>query len=401
MRPPTPLPPSPNPTAVPDFGSIVIDNTPPTGESLSDLWIIRPPYDHPAPLRQHTEEYDFCCGIWSPDGEHLAYIRTSLTNPASTVRVWSPGENTDQQVGGTYSAVGLPRGIRSIALFGWSSDGDFIFIYSKRFLYSLPFPDGATQRIDLGSSLPSNWAAMDDLPAYTADYAQATSGIVFWRATPGTWVTEPSGIGYLTEGTVHFAYLSIADPSNPSVLFLLDPPAEYFPVEPPYSLRSVRGMMAGTSVSPDGKAILFAGRDTDFPTERLWLWDAVSNNWRILLQRQVKLIQDQVSWSPDGRWAAWWAAGTFGYKITFLDSRNWQVSRTLDRLESPDSPILGWTRNAVGLPHFAVLDSETGLTLYDPDGQIQSDIVLVPITTVTEGLPFAPYETEAWSWQPR
>ncbi|MGA9192389.1 MAG: hypothetical protein WBZ24_11700 [Anaerolineales bacterium] len=297
--------------------------------------------------------------------------------------------------------MGLPRGIRSIALFGWSSDGDSILIYSKKFLYSLAYPDGAAKRIDLDRSLPSIWAAIDDLPDYTADYAQATSGIVFWRATPGTWVTESSGIGYLTEGTVHFVYLSIANPSSPSVLFLLDPPAEYSPVEFPYSLRSLRGMMAGTSVSPDGNAILFAGMDRDLPTERLWLWDGVSNTWKILLQHPVKFVQDTVTWSPDGRWAAWWAAGSLGYHITFLDSRNWQVSRTLDRLESPDSPIIGWTKNSVGACRFAVLDSEQGLTLYDPDGEIQADIILAPVRTFLEGLSFAPYEAEGWSWQPR
>ncbi len=365
--------------------TLLLAYNPPGKEVLSDVWLLRPPYQQVVPFREHDTSYAYCCPVWSPTGQQFAYVRTSVTTSVSSLWVSQFSESTPFQVGTEIQRGSLPSGLQAITPLGWSSDNNKTLFFKGDELYIIDVQTGENELIDFSSGLSSAVT----VPLHFVQYNPTADEIVMY------------GQDKKTARLVLFIE-AIRDLGH---VVALNPPDDYSPV----GQGGFDFLPAEVSLSPDGHFFLASDFERHSVKERLWLIDVVNNEWKLLISRPAEYLPNSVAWSSDQRWAAWWRMdkdlqGNYSVFITFLDTASWNITRDYKFSGTPSfvrDGIIGWTTDSQGNSAFAILENKPGrgIVLLKPDGSENDDLELVGYDQLAQQLPFKPEDAE-WVWQP-
>jgi dipeptidyl aminopeptidase/acylaminoacyl peptidase len=359
--------------------TLLLFYVPPDKEVLSDIWLLPPPYEQVVPFREHDARYAYSDPRWSPDGQWITYVRTSVTQPISSLWISRPDQSLARQIGVDMQRGPLPPGIPAIAPSGWSLDGQEILLSLGDDLYSLNIETGQKELLDFSPGLVS--VGLPPASAYSRKFNAKTNQFLL--------------IVYPRPDDDQHVFLVTA-PGQFDQMTLLNPPGDYSPV----GAGGFGFLPSEVALSPDGRFLLVADYEEHSVQERLWLVDVAKKEWRLVVSRPGHYLPNRVAWSRDQSWVAWWIEGYMGLVVVFLDTTSWEIVREYHSSDlSLRSQTIGWTTDAQGQAGFGILEKTAGrgIVLLKPEGNEKDDLELISYDQLAQQLPFEP---EAWAWQP-
>lgn len=386
------LPPTPIGLQSPNK-NLLLEYNPLGAEAKSDIWLLPPPYQKAQPFRTHDVDYAYCCPVWSPNGQWMAYVRTSVTQPISSLWISQLDQNLAHQIGDEMQRI-LVRpgaqttpGIQTIVPVGWSRDGKNVIVVKgdEEKIYAVNVETGKKTALDFLPSLASLGVQPIANPSHFVQFNSKTDQFLLYGDTKqdGRLVFLITRLGQLD----HMA--------------LLTPPEDYSSV----GQGGLPFVQSEVSLSPDGRFLLVADYERHQVQERLWRVDLELKKWDVVFSQPANYLPNSVSWSPDQQWIAWWSQWDTGIAVFFIDTLSWKLTREYVVLDTrPGSKAIGWTTDAQGKAGFAILENRPGrgIIVLKSDGSEADDWLLIDADQLIQQLPFNVYERWAteWMWQP-
>ncbi len=375
-----------SPPPIAELGRTLLLMYQPIAEAwLSDIWLVIPDSQSIVPFRTHNANVAYCCGRWSPNGQQIAYVQTSIDDSASSLWISRADGSGNHQVGLAERRESSPEesllpGVQIIYPWGWTADGSQLVLSFGDDVNAMDSETGKLRQLDIASVLSGLDIEVVTASAHFAAYVPATNELVLYGKRENRFV---------------FAIWSMESDDHGS---LITPPADYMPVHDPG--REV-------ALSPDGRYVALTDYDRTTVQERLWILDRERDSWRLAISRPAAYLPDTVQWSDDQKWIAWSYSDRdlqvqFPLYVAFYNVELGSLASEFaasDNTTFVPNTIVGWTTSATGKAAFAILESPgRGLILLDPNGNAPS--IVMSNAKLEALLPFAPETMTTWAWQP-
>jgi Tol biopolymer transport system component len=336
------------------------------------IWIMSPPFDVATPL--FTDD-DFIYGqaVWSHDGNQIAFSKTAVGCPSPYSSIWisrPDGSEPSQVSEPVQGMINEETGNCDLGIVypaipkAWSNDGRIMAIDLLLDPFLLAVETESLTELDL----------KDQLSAIGLD-GESITQYLDW-----TGFSPIGDRALLTTFTDEFPqvllWVSLKEPNVPHVL---QPPEDFL-----FDDFGYLGL--SHAWSEDGRTIVIPDKSGE--QSRLWKVDIEKNTWQII--HTEPLLPElgspaTVLWSLDGKWIAWssWryqaGKGVFDTQVTFIETKNWSVTRNLlleNQFES--GLVLNWITTDAGESRLAYLVEAPGGGIYLLNPENNIDRLLIP-----------------------